>query len=65
MVSAVSRQHILKRCKDFREDTTSNFRPYRQAVKDKREPELLWSKQIKDKMRKGSDIKKDMALMQG
>ena len=40
-LSAVSRQHILQWCKDFRKGATSNFRSYRQAAKDKRELELL------------------------
>lgn len=63
-LSAVSRQHILQRHKDFREGATSNFRFYRQAVKDKRELELVWSKQMEDKMRKGSVDKREMAQMQ-
>ena len=46
-LSAVSRQHILQRCKYFRQGATSSFRSYRQVAKDKRELELLWSKQEK------------------
>ena len=35
--SAVSRQHILQRCKEFRDDSTSSLRSYRQMANDKHE----------------------------
>lgn len=63
-MSAVSRQYIIQRYKDFREGAISNFRSYGQTVKDKLEFELFWSKQMEDKMRKGSDDKREMAQMQ-
>ena len=63
-LSAVSRQHILQRCKEFRDGTTSSFRSYRQAAKDKQDLELFWSDQMKQKMRQGSDSKREMAIIQ-
>ena len=63
-LSVMSRQHILQWSKDSREGTTSNFRSYRQAAKNKRELKLLRSKQMEQKMRKSSDHKMKIALMQ-
>lgn len=63
-LSAVSRQHILQRCKEFRDGTTSSFRSYRQAAKDKHDLELFWTDQMKQKMRQGSDSKREMAIIQ-
>jgi hypothetical protein len=63
-LSAVSRQHILQRNKEFREGATSSFRSYRQAAKDKRDLELFWTDQMKQKMSQGSDSKREMALIQ-
>lgn len=63
-LSAVSRQHILQRCKEFREGATTSYRSYKQAAKNKRELELLWSNQMKEKMKEGSDNKREMAIMQ-
>ena len=52
-LSAVSRQHILQRCKEIRSGSTSSFRSYRQAAKDKRELELFWTETMKERMKRG------------
>lgn len=62
-LGSVSRQHILQRCKDLREGS-GNFRTYRQAAKAKRELELRWSKKMEERMRKGTESKREVALMQ-
>jgi hypothetical protein len=63
-LSAVSRQHIIQRCKEIRSGSTSSFRSYRKAAKDKRELELFWTETMKERMRKGSDEKREIALIQ-
>lgn len=63
-LSAVSRQHILQRCKEIRSGSTSSFRSYRQAAKDKRELELFWTETMKERMKSGSDEKRETALIQ-
>ena len=63
-LSAVSRQHIIQRCKEIRSGSTSSFRSYRKAAKDKRELELFWTETMKERMRRGSDEKREIALIQ-
>ena len=63
-LSAVSRQHILQRCKEIRSGSTSSFRSYRQAAKDKRELELFWTETMKERMKRGSDERRETALIQ-
>jgi hypothetical protein len=63
-LSAFSRQHIIQRCKEIRSGSTSSFRSYRKAAKDKRELELFWTETMKERMRKGSDEKREIALIQ-
>ena len=63
-LSAVSRQNILQRCKDLRTGETSSFRGYREAAKLKGELELNWSKQMKTRLKEGSDEKRELALKQ-
>ena len=62
-LGAVSRQHILQRCKEFREEAASSFRSYKQAAKDKRDLELFWTRTMKQKMKEGSDEKRETAIM--
>ena len=63
-LSAVSRQHILQRCKEIRSGSTSSFRSYRQAAKYKRELELFWTETMKERMKRGSDERRETALIQ-
>ena len=63
-LSAVSRQHILQRCKEIRSGSTSSFRSFKKAAKDKRELELFWSETMKERMKKGSDERRETALIQ-
>ena len=62
-LSAVSRQHILQRCKELRENATSSFRSYKQAAKDKRDLELFWTRTMKERMKEGSDEKRETAII--
>ncbi|XP_057709633.1 uncharacterized protein LOC130927686 [Corythoichthys intestinalis] len=61
-LQAVSRQMILQRCKELREDQTPSFRGYREAAMAKRELELTWTSSMKERMQKGSDERREASL---
>ena len=63
-LSAVSRQLILQRCKELRTNQTPSFRGYREAAAAKRELELSWTNSMKERMRQGSDEKRETSLLQ-
>ena len=63
-LSAVSRQMILQRCKELRSSQTPSFRGYREAAMAKRELELRWTNFMKDRMKQGSDEKRELSLLQ-
>lgn len=63
-LASVSRQLILQRCKELRDGLTPSFRGYRDAAQAKREVELSWTKSMKEKMKNGSDEKREKALQE-
>ena len=52
------------RCKELRNGTTPSFRGYKEAADKKRELELFWTRSMKERMRDGSDEKREEALVQ-
>ena len=52
------------RCKELRNGTTTSFRGYKEAADKKRELELFWTRSMKERMRNGSDEKREEALVQ-
>ena len=63
-LAAVSRQMVLQRCKELRNGQTPSFRGYKEAAQAKREMELSWTVSMKERMKKGSDEKREVALVQ-
>ena len=51
-------------CKELRNGTTPSFRGYKEAADKKRELELFWTRCMKERVRNGSDEKRDEALVQ-
>ena len=51
-------------CKELRNGTTPSFRGYKEAADKKRELELFWTRSMKERMRNGSDKKREEALVQ-
>ena len=73
----VNRQMILRRyfhkslrhrviifTEKLRNGTTPSFRGYKEAADKKRELELFWTRSMKERMRNGSDEKREEALVQ-
>ena len=53
-----------RRCKELRDSTTSSFRGYKEAAKKKRELQLFWTRSMKERVKKGSEEKREDALIQ-
>ena len=51
------------RCKDLRNEKTPSFRGYKEAAENKRDFELFWSRSTKERVKKGSDEKRENALI--
>ena len=51
-------------CKELRNGTTPSFRGYKEAADKKRELELFWTRCMKERVRNGSDEKREEALVQ-
>ena len=60
-LNAVSRSIILQRSEELRAGKVPSFRGFKATVKEKREVELQWSKYTKEKFKKGSDEKQELA----
>ena len=50
-------------CKELRDGATPSFRGYKEAAEKKRELELFWTRSMKERMNKGSDEKREEAMV--
>ena len=55
---------IFIRCKELWNNQTPSFRGYREAAQARRELELLWTASMKLRVKKGSDEKREAAIVQ-
>ena len=55
---------VFIRCKELRNDQTPSFRGYKEAAMAKRELELSWTASMKLRVKKGSDEKREAAMVQ-
>ena len=60
-LKAVSRSMVIEKAKALRQGCTTSIRYFKDAVKAKKEIELHWAKQMKEKFAKGADEKQIIA----